>query len=109
MKGRRSVRRGRHHEITPRNGNERTDRDKKVGGERLGSPGSIVCGQLSDGESRIFGVMIESNLVEGNQSITEPDAMTYGCSVTDACISWEDSDSCLRELAAASENRMLAS
>ena len=68
-----------------------------------------ICGQLSDGESRIFGVMIESNLVEGNQSITEPDAMTYGCSVTDACISWEDSDSCLRELAAASEKRMLAS
>lgn len=68
-----------------------------------------ICGQLAGGESRIFGVMIESNLVEGNQSITDPDSMTYGCSVTDACISWEDSDSCLRELAAANEKRLLAS
>jgi len=68
-----------------------------------------ICGQLADGESRIFGVMIESNLVEGRQSITDPEDMTYGCSVTDACISWEDSDSCLRELAAANAKRMLGS
>lgn len=39
----------------------------------------------------IMGVMIESNLVEGRQDIppSGPNGLTYGQSVTDACISWE--------------------
>jgi 3-deoxy-7-phosphoheptulonate synthase len=65
-----------------------------------------ICGQLRDGEPRIFGVMIESNLVAGNQKIGAPEAMTYGQSVTDACIGWEDTVSCLNELAQASAARM---
>ncbi len=52
------------------------------------------------------GVMIESNLVEGNQRITQPDTMLYGQSVTDACIGWEDSELCLRDLASASGERI---
>ncbi len=65
-----------------------------------------ICRQLSEGERRIFGVMIESNLVEGNQRITQLDAMQYGQSVTDACIGWEDSERCLRDLAEASGKRI---
>ena len=65
-----------------------------------------ICKQLSRGERRIFGVMIESNLVEGNQRITQPDTMLYGQSVTDACIGWEDSERCLRDLASASGERI---
>ena len=49
-----------------------------------------ICKQVREGESRIFGVMIESNLVAGNQKIGAPESMTYGQSVTDACIGWED-------------------
>jgi 3-deoxy-7-phosphoheptulonate synthase len=40
----------------------------------------------------IVGVMIESNLVEGRQDIPSegPHRLTYGQSITDACINWED-------------------
>ncbi len=60
-----------------------------------------VCRQLAEGEQRIFGVMMESNLVEGNQKIGPPGSMTYGQSITDACISWEDSEQALAQLASA--------
>ena len=43
-----------------------------------------ICSQLLSGESRITGVMIESNLVEGNQSITRKQDLVYGQSITDA-------------------------
>lgn len=66
-----------------------------------------ICKQLADNEPRIMGVMIESNLVEGKQKITTPDAMTYGQSVTDACIGWEDSLVCLDKLAAANRSRLI--
>ncbi len=65
-----------------------------------------ICGQLRDGEPRIFGVMIESNLVAGNQKIGPRDSMTYGQSVTDACIGWEDTVACLTDLAEATDARM---
>ena len=45
--------------------------------------------------------MIESHLVEGRQDYRPDDAMTYGQSITDACIGWEDSKILLRELAQA--------
>ncbi|MCZ6640197.1 MAG: 3-deoxy-7-phosphoheptulonate synthase [Gammaproteobacteria bacterium] len=67
-----------------------------------------ICNQLSTSESRIFGVMIESNLIEGSQKITAPDEMTYGQSVTDACLGWEDSEACVDALAGASGERMRA-
>ncbi len=65
-----------------------------------------ICGQLTEAEARIFGVMIESNLVEGNQKLSDPESLVYGQSVTDACIGWEDSVRCLAELAAASAARI---
>jgi 3-deoxy-7-phosphoheptulonate synthase len=64
-----------------------------------------ICRQVADGEQRIFGVMIESNLVEGNQKIASRDNLVYGQSITDACIGWDDSVACLAELAAASRRR----
>ena len=57
-------------------------------------------------ESRIFGVMIESNLIEGNQKVTSPESLTYGQSITDACIGWEDTERCLTYLAEASAARI---
>jgi len=60
-----------------------------------------VAAQLAGGEDRIFGVMVESHLVEGRQDITPDKPLVYGQSVTDACINWEDSLSVLEKLAAA--------
>ena len=50
-----------------------------------------------------MGVMIESNLLEGNQKLS--DDLTYGQSITDACIGWDDSVDCLEQLAQAIEQR----
>ena len=64
-----------------------------------------LCGQVSTGDERIFGVMIESHLVEGRQDIVEGQTLTYGQSITDACIGWDDSVDLLKELAAAVRER----
>ena len=44
--------------------------------------------QISLGNQSLRGLMLESHLVEGNQSITE--TLTYGQSITDACMNWDD-------------------
>ena len=62
--------------------------------------------QLSKGEKRIKGLMIESNIVEGNQNINDPN-LVYGKSVTDACIGWEDTEKALYKLSEAIEKRKL--
>ncbi len=64
-----------------------------------------VAQQLAHGSSTIFGVMLESHLVSGRQEITTPDAMTYGQSVTDACLNWDDTVPVLDGLAAAIRQR----
>ena len=45
--------------------------------------------------------MIESNLVEGNQSIDNKQNLVYGQSITDACLSWKDTEICLENLSEA--------
>ncbi|AAS50669.1 ABL102Cp [Eremothecium gossypii ATCC 10895] len=58
--------------------------------------------QLSKGENAICGVMIESNLVEGRQDIPEGNGrvgLKYGCSITDACIGWDQTVEVLELLA----------
>ncbi|MFV2032871.1 MAG: 3-deoxy-7-phosphoheptulonate synthase [Gammaproteobacteria bacterium] len=60
-----------------------------------------ISHQLITGQNNIFGVMIESHLVEGRQDIEAGRDLTYGQSITDACIGWEDSELLLRELAKA--------
>ncbi len=67
--------------------------------------GADVCGQIAGGEQAIMGVMIESHLVEGNQSLESGEPLVYGKSVTDACIGWEDTDAILRQLAEAVKAR----
>ncbi|AVJ16695.1 3-deoxy-7-phosphoheptulonate synthase AroG [Serratia rhizosphaerae] len=64
-----------------------------------------VCQQISGGEKAIIGVMIESHLVEGNQSLESGEPLVYGKSVTDGCIGWEDTETVLRDLAAAVKAR----
>ncbi|WNN45683.1 3-deoxy-7-phosphoheptulonate synthase AroG [Winslowiella toletana] len=64
-----------------------------------------VAGQIAGGEQAIMGVMIESHLVEGNQNLESGEPLVYGKSVTDACIGWEDTETVLRQLAAAVKAR----
>ena len=58
-----------------------------------------IADQIKSGEKRITGVMIESNLKEGNQKADDLNNLTYGQSITDACINWEDTKDCLNSLA----------
>jgi len=64
-----------------------------------------VAQQVSSGSEMIFGVMVESHLVPGAQKFTpgehSPSALTYGQSITDACIGWDDSVAVLDMLAEA--------
>jgi len=64
-----------------------------------------VSGQLSSGESRIFGVMIESHLVEGAQKVVEGKELVYGQSITDGCIGWSETEELCRILANAVRSR----
>ena len=62
---------------------------------------SDIATQLARGNEHIFGIMLESNLVEGRQDVVEGEPLTYGQSITDACINWDDTRSLLQELATA--------
>jgi 3-deoxy-7-phosphoheptulonate synthase len=57
--------------------------------------------QLSNGATEICGVMLESNLVAGKQSHQRGDNLVYGQSITDACISWDETVPLLEKLAQA--------
>lgn len=60
-----------------------------------------VAQQISSGEWRITGVMLESFLHEGNQVISaDKSSLQYGQSVTDACLGWEDTEEVLSEIIA---------
>ena len=50
--------------------------------------------------------MVESHLVEGAQNLEPGKPLTYGQSITDACIGWEDTEALLEQLAEAVEKRM---
>ena len=53
--------------------------------------------QIVEGNQSIVGLMIESNLHEGNQPIPDDlSQLKYGVSVTDACVSWEITEAMLR-------------
>jgi len=67
-----------------------------------------VAAQMAAGEERIVGVMVESHLVEGRQDLSPDKPLTYGQSVTDACLGWEDSVAVLEKLAAAVRARRVA-
>ena len=64
-----------------------------------------LCRQLAAGGRSLMGVMIESHLVEGRQDLVAGRTLTYGQSITDGCVGWEESVVMLRDLAAAVEQR----
>ena len=51
-----------------------------------------ICEQIKNKNKNIIGVMIESNLVEGKQEVDKRSNLTYGQSITDACIGWEETE-----------------
>ena len=61
--------------------------------------------QIAGGSWNIFGVMLESNLVEGRQDYVPGHQGVYGQSITDACISIEQTEPLLEELAKAQQLR----
>lgn len=67
--------------------------------------GNNVAAQISAGDRRIMGVMIESNLVEGNQKVVDGKPEVYGQSITDACLSIDDTWPLIEKLALAVEDR----
>lgn len=66
-----------------------------------------IARQVAAGDTRIVGVMIESHLVAGRQDLIPGKELTYGQSVTDGCISWEQSLGVLEGLAEAVKQRRL--
>ncbi|MDF3010979.1 MAG: aroG [Burkholderiales bacterium] len=64
-----------------------------------------VARQIGAGERCIVGAMVESNLVEGRQDLRPGAALTFGQSVTDGCLGWEQSAAVLETLADAVRQR----
>lgn len=60
-----------------------------------------VALQLTAGEHRIMGVMLESHLIEGRQDHAPGCDLVYGQSITDACLGWQDTVTVLENLAIA--------
>jgi 3-deoxy-7-phosphoheptulonate synthase len=69
-----------------------------------------LADQLREGQDAIIGVMLESNIKEGNQKVPAegPSALTKGISITDACISWDMTVDVLENLADAVRARRAA-
>ena len=64
-----------------------------------------VSRQIETGDRRIIGMMVESNLLDGRQNLIAGASLTYGRSITDACIGWDASVAALERLARAGERR----
>lgn len=64
-----------------------------------------ICQQIENGSQSIAGIMAESFIEEGNQPIDELSALTYGKSITDPCLSWEDTAEMLSLLAQTIKNQ----
>jgi 3-deoxy-7-phosphoheptulonate synthase len=67
-----------------------------------------IAEQIGHGDSRIIGAMVESHLVSGRQDWHGDKPLTYGQSITDACLGWEDSVKVLEVLAAGVRARRVA-
>ena len=67
-----------------------------------------IAAQMEAGDQRIFGVMVESNLVGGRQDLVDGRPPAYGQSITDGCIDWDTSVQVLERLAEAVRNRRQA-
>lgn len=68
-----------------------------------------ILAQKKNGNQSIAGVMIESNICSGNQPFpVDPELLRYGVSITDECVSWEETERMLREGARFMESVMTA-
>ena len=68
----------------------------------------VLGEQIASGDQRIMGAMIESHLVAGRQEVIEGKPLVYGQSITDACLSWEDTQPLLTHLAEAVRARRVS-
>ncbi|HWA37448.1 MAG TPA: 3-deoxy-7-phosphoheptulonate synthase, partial [Burkholderiales bacterium] len=64
-----------------------------------------IAAQIAGGERRIVGVMVESHLVEGRQELEPGRRLTFGQSITDPCLGWDQSVALLETLAQAVKAR----
>ncbi|MFT6900115.1 MAG: 3-deoxy-7-phosphoheptulonate synthase [Colwellia sp.] len=76
-------------------GNSYKDHNKQIDVARS------LRAQIEQGDKAIFGVMVESFIIEGNQKVVDVTKLTYGQSITDACINLDTSVNLLDELSAA--------
>jgi 3-deoxy-7-phosphoheptulonate synthase len=60
-----------------------------------------IAAQLESGSRAVFGVMLESHLVGGRQDVVPGQPLTYGQSITDGCIGWDQTVPVLERLASA--------
>jgi 3-deoxy-7-phosphoheptulonate synthase len=81
-------------------GNSYKDHNKQIDVARS------LAQQIQQGNESVFGVMIESFLVEGNQKVVPGQSLVYGQSITDACINLDTSEDILSVLAQAIKTRM---
>lgn len=61
--------------------------------------GEDVGEQIANGDKRIMGIMAESNLKSGRQDLIDGQPLTYGQSITDGCLGWDDSETLLNTIA----------
>jgi len=73
--------------------------------ERQAHVAASICAQVASGSRRIFGAMLESHLVAGRQDYTPGRPAVYGQSITDGCISLEQTDALLEQFATAQQAR----
>ena len=66
---------------------------------------AALCDQIASGSRQIFGAMIESHLVEGRQDYVPGQPAVYGQSITDACLSIDQTEPLLERLAQAQRAR----
>jgi len=56
---------------------------------------------IADGDAKVFGIMLESNILGGRQDLRPDGALQYGVSITDACIDWDSTEKVLERLSQA--------
>ena len=56
-----------------------------------------IIKQLNEGATSIAGVMLESYLKTGKQNMTDRSNLTYGLSITDGCLGWQETEELILE------------
>jgi 3-deoxy-7-phosphoheptulonate synthase len=73
--------------------------------QRQGIVIQALVEQLNNGSEFISGIMLESNLIAGKQALNAKQALVYGQSITDGCLSWKDTLPLLEKIALAVRER----